>query len=73
MLLRFIDGVVDSKYVSGILGGIWEAVGDYIVVHDFDDSSQCLPGQQMVQQIAIYDQGCERMVSVPPFRSEQME
>ena len=31
-----------------------------------DNSSHCLPGQQMEQQIAIYDQGCELMVGASP-------
>ena len=42
-------------------------------VHNCDDSSQCLPGQKMVQQIAIYNQGCELMVGASPLISEQMK
>ena len=55
-----------SKIYERLSGTTW-------FVHNCDDSSQCLPGQQMAQQMAIYDQGCELMVGTSPFISEQME
>ena len=71
--LRYLDSAQDSKNVSGLLNDLQEAVNDYMVRSWLQHSSRCLLGQQMVQQMAIYEQGCRHIVSTPPFVSDQME
>ena len=53
-----------SKIYERLSGTTW-------FVHDYDNSSQCLPGQQMVKQMAIEIEGYKFMVGVPHLISEQ--
>ena len=64
-IARFVDHVQDDEDVSGILEDLQETINDYQVCSRsrlFLD----IDADQMVQQMAIYDQGCKRIVSVTP-------